>query len=263
MFIQFLTMGEQFYEYTRLYIKCKDDLYNDKFYIKSRLGAGATSIVYSLINKDNNRSNGPILKICTDAKYSKYFQNEVNILNILKESDKSQAKDNFNKYFETIWYSSPQGKFICFEKVLSKLKSLTLIQSTQLIDAVQYLYQCHIIHRDIRPENLMYTSGNEDIKLIDFGFAAMFDNNEASKIIHVEGTITLGDRELLKNFPTLPYDSLSHKCYEYKPTFDLYCALNVIMIMTHEDVKDEFYSIKTSSRDSEDRFKKHIRFGWN
>ena len=43
------------------------------------------------------------------------------------------------------------------------------------------LYYCHetvkVIHRDIKPDNIMINHNNEAI-LIDFGVSALFDNRE-------------------------------------------------------------------------------------
>ena len=55
------------------------------------------------------------------------------------------------------------GNFIIFENFLTPLEALTLIQSEQLINIIEYLYDSRILHRDLRPDNLMLDSNQEHI----------------------------------------------------------------------------------------------------
>ncbi|CAF4653374.1 unnamed protein product, partial [Rotaria sp. Silwood2] len=137
-------------------------------------------------------------------------------------------------------------KFIVFENVLKRLKSLSLIQSKQIIDIIEYLYNCHIIHRDLRPQNLMLDKNNEHLKLIDFGFAATFENNQKTKALPIQGVISYGGLKFLKFCSKLFYSAMAF-FYEYERTFDLPCAINFIMYMTDNDVKEELPSLKKLS----------------
>jgi hypothetical protein len=118
-----------------------------------------------------------------------------------------------------------------------------LDQSKQLIDIVHYLYNCRIVHRDIRPQNLMLDYDTNHIKLIDFGCAITYGIDDKAGNIEIIGTsIYAGLKFLdfcskLMNEVYLPY-------YEYERTFDLQCALNIIMSMANDDIKDEIYSIE-------------------
>ncbi|CAF4280001.1 unnamed protein product, partial [Rotaria magnacalcarata] len=76
--------------------------------------------------------------------------------------------------------------------ILFELQSLTLIQSKQLIDIIESLYNCRIIHRDIRPQNLMLDKKYERLKLIDFGYAETFNINQETKQLPIEGVISSG-----------------------------------------------------------------------
>lgn len=51
----------------------------------------------------------------------------------------------------------------------------------QIIDAVLYLHQHGILHRDIRPENLLLMSkemGLDSLKLVNFGLAKQFEGGQ-------------------------------------------------------------------------------------
>lgn len=48
----------------------------------------------------------------------------------------------------------------------------------QLLSALQHLHERHVVHADLKPENVMLTRINNDVKLIDLGFA--FSDNYTS-----------------------------------------------------------------------------------
>lgn len=53
----------------------------------------------------------------------------------------------------------------------------------QLVSALSFLHGRGIVHRDLKPENLLFTDSSDqaDIKIVDFGFARIIDQNEAMK----------------------------------------------------------------------------------
>ena len=46
---------------------------------------------------------------------------------------------------------------------------------SQILLSMEYLHNMNIVHRDVKPENILYVSpGSNDIKLIDFGYAGIW-----------------------------------------------------------------------------------------
>ena len=118
---------------------------------------------------------------------------------------------------------------------------MTENQAKQLIDIVKYLYDCRILHRDIRPENLMIDH-KMHIKLIDFGFATPYDPR---KNLHVAGVISYAGINFLTYYNSyLSWVNPIVK-YEYERTFDIQCAINVIMSLKKADIKSEMDIIKS------------------
>ncbi|CAF3175721.1 unnamed protein product [Rotaria sp. Silwood2] len=110
IFLKFLTMKTEFYQYTALNINPNDYLYDDKYSIQRKLGGGLTSMVYLLKKNNNNYSkigpSHPVIKISKGSKYSRLFKNEVNMIKQLENLD------NFHLYFQSIYCSSDEGN-IC------------------------------------------------------------------------------------------------------------------------------------------------------
>ncbi|CAM4824330.1 unnamed protein product [Rotaria magnacalcarata] len=118
------------------------------------------------------------------------------------------------------------------------------MQSKQLIDIMKYLYDCHIIHRHVRPENLMLDKDTSHIKLIDFTFAITYDADGKAGSIGVTDTIAYAGHEFLEYYSELLFGSRLPN-YRYERTFDLKCALNVIMALNDVLILAKIYEIET------------------
>ena len=129
-----------------------------------------------------------------------------------------------------------------YEKELQRIESLSLIQAKQIIDIVHYLYDCRIIHRDIHPPNLMVDRHTNHIKLIDFGFAMACNTNNKGGSMRFVGPLRFATQNFLK-FYLKVLNNKEFPYYFYEPTFDLICALNIIMVMSNADIERKIESI--------------------
>ena len=95
----------------------------------------------------------------------------------------------------TTLYNYLQNKNFIFEEK----KVCELIQ--EILFAIYYLHSYGIIHRDIKPQNIITTNNEEDthLKLIDFGVAKIISRNEYMKEPY--GTLSYIAPEILKENP--------------------------------------------------------------
>ncbi|CAF2068131.1 unnamed protein product [Rotaria magnacalcarata] len=141
-------------------------------------------------------------------------------------------------------YNYYQSNYLIFKNELEKLESLSLIQSKKFIDIIEYLYDSNIIHRDIRPENLMVNKTCNHLKLIDFGFATTLEDNENTIELEIAGVVSFGGLQFLKSYLQELTATTDYINYNYERTFDLQCALNVVMYMKDYKIANEFKLLK-------------------
>ncbi|CAF5079692.1 unnamed protein product, partial [Rotaria sp. Silwood1] len=101
-----------------------------------------------------------------------------------------------------------------------------------------------IIHRDVRPQNLMLDRDTNHIKLTDFGYAIACNMNNKGRKIRIVGPLTYATQSFLDvKLKILTRELPKDHYYCYEPTFDLISALNIIMTVTNADIKRKIDSI--------------------
>lgn len=144
--------------------------------------------------------------------YGKYFiiktPKQVNAmtLDILKREYEISLKLNHYNITNAITFvpDSPVGPGILMEYVdgrsladfLSERPSLRerCKVAEQIIEVIAYVHRLNIIHNDIKPENILVSRVNGDVKLIDFGLS---DNDAFYVNKHLGGTPRYASPELL------------------------------------------------------------------
>ena len=76
------------------------------------------------------------------------------------------------------WIINEREKQEEYEKEKRFDEQLLFTIYRQLIDAVKYLHSQNIMHRDLKPDNIMKKSNKMIWKIIDFGFIKYVDNPE-------------------------------------------------------------------------------------
>ena len=107
---------------------------------------------------------------------------EANNLKILKHKNVVRI-DNFlclsNRQFILVTEYCEGGElnqYINQKKRISEKECHTLFK--QMIQAIKYIHRFDIIHRDIKPQNILFGDENRtEIKLVDFGLAGICSTN--------------------------------------------------------------------------------------
>jgi serine/threonine protein kinase len=151
---------------------------------KNKLGKGSYSSVYKGVYNGvttNDLINGSIvaIKIINMCNLSfndyQHVNSEVNVMNMLK----TNVHPNVIKCFDTI--QTQKYTYIIME--YCDCGDLSLIMTKpikekyarlyfcQLINGLKFLREHNLIHRDIKPKNILLTNENKILKIADFGFA--------------------------------------------------------------------------------------------
>lgn len=141
------------------------------------LGKGTFSTVYLYYDIVENRKIA--VKIIDQKKIpSKFYINEINLLStfdhysIVKYYGTSLIKDMIAIMLEYI----PGINFFEYVSKSKPIKERYIRDLFLMIfEAVDYIHDLNIVHRDIKLENMVYNYKDREIKLIDFGFACCDD----------------------------------------------------------------------------------------
>jgi serine/threonine protein kinase len=163
--------------------------------IVEEIGAGGMGEVYRAIRADDQYSKEVAIKLVPGSQGSSFiinrFKNERQILaslehpNIARLLDGGTTEDGV-PYFVMELIEGQRLVEYCDARKLPVSERLSLF--LQVCSAVQYAHQRLIIHRDIKPGNILVTAEGVP-KLLDFGIAKIVNPNAAAD--GFEPTITM------------------------------------------------------------------------
>lgn len=159
-----------------------------RFYeIGEEIGAGAFSTVSKGTHKD---SGAPVaIKVIHKGSCSeedmKYFQREIDIARSLKHDYVTRTLDCFEseKYLYIVvefMAGGALGDMVSKFKVISETSAKLIME--HIFRGLEYIHDSGVVHRDIKPDNLLCTSTTlpTDVKLTDFGLARRTECNTMS-----------------------------------------------------------------------------------
>ena len=162
--------------------------------IVEQIGVGGMGEVYRAFRADDQYKKQVALKVVRGGQDSAFvvnrFRNERQILasldhpNIARLHDGGTTEDGVLYFIMELIEGQPIDQY-CVQNELSVPELLAIF--LQVCSAVQYAHQRLIIHRDIKPGNILVASGGTP-KLLDFGIAKILDSEAASG--QIDATLT-------------------------------------------------------------------------
>ncbi|MBE6608855.1 MAG: Stk1 family PASTA domain-containing Ser/Thr kinase, partial [Ruminococcaceae bacterium] len=155
-------------------------LIDDRYEIKEILGIGGMAVVFRAYDKRDERDIAiKILKeeALSDENAFECFDSESRAISMLSHPNIRKIYDismtGEYKYLTMEYLDGPTLKsYVKSKGSLSHEEALDFI--TQILDALDHTHSKGIVHRDIKPQNVIVVSDNT-IKLTDFGIAKQYD----------------------------------------------------------------------------------------
>lgn len=165
------TLGKKWYDYENFSIKWSDP---DRYEIISRLGGGKYSEVFEAVDTANNdKCVIKVLKPILEIKIKREIKvlrnlcgapNVVALLDVVEDPSKRYHSLIMEHVESTDW-----------RQLFSKLTEGDIKHYTfQLLKALDFTHQNGIMHRDVKPGNVMINVRTRQLRLIDWGLAEFY-----------------------------------------------------------------------------------------
>ncbi|MBN8614350.1 MAG: serine/threonine protein kinase [Deltaproteobacteria bacterium] len=158
-----------------------------EFEIKEKLGEGGMGAVYLATQKQTERSVAVkvLLRSLYDENLFGRFRQEAQIVSKLSHPGIITIYTYGQHADRTLFIAMELVKGRSLGELLDDAEPFDVDRALplmiQMADALAYAHDQKIIHRDIKPGNVMITrtGRNESVKVLDFGIAKMLDGNAA------------------------------------------------------------------------------------
>jgi serine/threonine protein kinase len=161
--------------------------------VTEELGMGAFGVVKKAIDKRSNEAVAIKCIVKSDCKPEELIQ-EVRLQRMFSDFEGvakiEQVYESKKKLNIIMEYISGGELFdaIVENEFYSEADAAFLIK--QIVTTIEYVHSKNVVHRDLKPENLLFEKkGSKVLKLIDFGIAAMIDENRP-KLYEIVGSRT-------------------------------------------------------------------------
>ena len=167
---------------------------NDRYEIVKSIGEGGMANVY--LANDTILERKVAVKVLrgdlsADDKFIRRFEREAQSVSNLSHPNIVEVYDvgvEDNQHYIVMEYI--EGKTL--KQLLKKRETLTLTEvidiMTQLTDGMSHAHESYIIHRDIKPQNIMIED-NGLIKITDFGIAMALNATQLTQTNSVMGSV--------------------------------------------------------------------------
>jgi hypothetical protein len=159
----------------------------DRYRVIEPISAGAMGAVYRAIDIETDTEVA--LKQCTNPHHDQRFEAEARLLSALKHPRVVAIIDHF---------AALSGQYLVMDLVRGIDLGVLLKQrgtpglpvdqaieyTRQTCEALQYVHEQQIVHRDVKPQNLILSENG--VVLVDFGIARLLDEVEQ------QGTVGIG-----------------------------------------------------------------------
>eukprot|EP00928_Gymnodinium_smaydae_P010908 TRINITY_DN14110_c0_g1_i1.p1 TRINITY_DN14110_c0_g1~~TRINITY_DN14110_c0_g1_i1.p1 ORF type:complete len:384 (-),score=44.80 TRINITY_DN14110_c0_g1_i1:52-1203(-) len=165
------------------------------------LGAGSSSMVYKAVR----RSDGKLvaLKKCHDSdddEKKKSLEREYELMRNLVHATVLRTWD-FHKFTYAACICvefCPDGDLHSYVEKKGAFGEVdTRMLGEQLLSGVNYMHAKRVVHRDIKPQNVLLTEGASEIRIADFGSAKQIGFDGCSAMLTDRGTGIYSAPELL------------------------------------------------------------------
>ena len=164
----------------------KADLLNNiifrKYKVNKVIGKGSNGTIFQGKNIINNELVA--IKAESDIKRIKFLDTEAYYLFCLKGFGIPEVKSFgiYKKYKVLIETLLGEDLRNLFKKKKVNIKDSCLI-FIQLLDRLEFIHSKYTVHRDLKPQNIMFDIEYKNIYLIDFGFAKKYRSSKTQKHI--------------------------------------------------------------------------------
>jgi len=158
-----------------------------RYEVKEMIGEGAMAKVYRAYDPEIDRS--VVFKVlkdefCVDEEYLHRFLREAKAAGALSHANIVTVFDvgkleNSPYIMMELLEGRDLGELLSVKKTISIKDTLAI--GTQLAKALDYAHSAGVVHRDIKPDNIVVMPDGETIKVADFGIARMDESEEVSK----------------------------------------------------------------------------------
>ena len=169
---------------------------NNRYQITALLGHGGMCSVYRAHDQTLNRAVAikerrpdPNATTTGLVEARAQFQREAQVLANLNHPNLPRVTDFFssdgNEYLVMDFVEGGSLERIVQQRG-AQLETLVLAWAQQLLDALIYIHARNMVHRDIKPQNLILTTEGR-VVLVDFGLVKLFDPNDPRTVTAMRG----------------------------------------------------------------------------